>query len=99
MAIVLENYEDFEKFEHEYNNQGQEKASEEQISLIESLVSRANISHEERETTVTDSLNYNVVEAHDKIEYLMANQLDPITSGFSYSQTEIKKSINELNNK
>lgn len=62
-----------------------------QISAIEMLLKHSNIDHSEREDIERKMLSFSEEEAYKTIEYLRENQLDPIVSGFNYSQTDICK--------
>jgi recombinational DNA repair protein RecT len=69
------------------------KASEGQISYIESLLINVNIDHEEQGGIFRELPTMSASRAQELIEYLNENQLDPIQSGISYGQTEIKTKI------
>jgi hypothetical protein len=62
-----------------------------QESMIESLLKTSNIDHSEREEIERKSSSLTVDEANETIRYLNENQLNPLTSGFNYSQTDINK--------
>lgn len=62
-----------------------------QLEYIHSLLERSNIDHEERERIARQSEHYTEEEAHKMIIRLSWNQLDPIPSGFSFSQSDIIK--------
>lgn len=64
-----------------------------QVSNIEMLLLHANIDHEERHLIEKKMNGFTLDEAEQTIKYLLANQLNPITSGFKYSQTDIKSQI------
>lgn len=63
-----------------------------QISIIESLAQTA---------CVTFAINFDLTseEAREAIAYLKDNQVCPIMSGHAYSQTDILRKLNQLNNK
>lgn len=67
-----------------------------QGGAIESLLNTSNISHEEREDISRCIPAMTAEEAEKTIRYLLENQLNPITSGFNYSQSDIVK-INSKN--
>lgn len=62
-----------------------------QESMIESLLKTSNIDHSEREEIERKSISMTVDEANETIRYLNENQLNPLTSGFNYTQTDINK--------
>lgn len=64
-----------------------------QISAIEMLLKHSNIDHSEREDIERKMLSFSEEEAYKTIEYLRENQLDPIVSGFNFSQTDICKHL------
>lgn len=69
-----------------------------QIDLIESLLNHSNFDHDKREQIEREMHLYTSTEANMCIEMLKENQLDSITSGINYGQTEIKNKIkNEIN--
>jgi len=60
--------------------------------MIESLLERSNLAPEEKKTFVgLDKLTEN--EAIELIDYLNKHQIDKITAGIGYSQTDIKHKI------
>lgn len=66
-----------------------------QEGSIDSLLNTSNISHEEREDIARSVPAMTAEEARNTIRYLLENQLNLITSGFRYSQSDIVK----INNK
>jgi len=71
-----------ELFESEHN----------QISKIETLLHRACIEVEEKDSIYREIKDYMTFErAEELINYLYLNQVDPISGGFNYSQSDIIK--------
>jgi len=68
-----------------------------QISAIESLLQFANIDHDEKEDIDRKMLSFSEEEAYKTIEYLRENQLNRISSGFNYSQSDITKQQQNFN--
>jgi hypothetical protein len=95
MAIVLENYEDFEKFEYDINNQ-EVLISYEQVETIEILLERATCSYEKIELIRSQFKNYSESEANETILYLKERQVNSIQAGNNYSQKEISKHIKNI---
>lgn len=62
-----------------------------QESMIESLLKTSNIDHSEREEIERKISSMTVDEANETIRYLTENQLNPLTSGFKYTQTDINQ--------
>jgi hypothetical protein len=60
-----------------------------QEDIIETLLQRCNFDHDERSRLETSSKSMTENEAEELIWYLKCNQLNPITSGWNYSQTDI----------
>ena len=72
-------------------------ATFEQGNYIESLLSRATIP-EKREREIHRALyngEFTQKRAQECIQYLLENQADPIASGHSYNQTDIKHKLNK----
>lgn len=73
------------------------QVSDGQITYIESLLRHANISQEHNDKIYQEMHSYTSTEAAECITYLGNNQVDPISSGHNYSQTDIKnKQKNEI---
>jgi len=68
-----------------------------QISAIEMLLKHSNIDHSEREDIERKMLSFSEEEAYKTIEYLRENQLNRISSGFPYSQSDITKQQQNFN--
>lgn len=62
-----------------------------QESMIENLLKTSNIDHSDRESIERKLISMSVDEASETIRYLTDNQLNPLTSGFNYSQSDINK--------
>lgn len=60
------------------------------VNRIESLLGHSNLDHDERAGIEREFVDMTEERAVQLIEYLEQNQLDPIKSGFNYSQTDIK---------
>lgn len=66
-----------------------------QQDKIESLLLTASITHEAQQELFRELPIMSANRASEVIEYLIDNQVDPITSGHNYNQTEIKNKINK----
>jgi len=72
-------------------------ATEGQRQYIETLLMNVNIDHDEQAGIYRELPTMNQERAIELISYLKENQLDPIHSGNSYGQTQIKEKIaNEI---
>jgi phage RecT family recombinase len=69
--------------------------SESQIDYIESLLKHANIDHDQRGQIERNLHSYSSYDAKKCIEMLKENQLNPIDSGFNYTQTDIKNKLED----
>ena len=68
-----------------------------QLEKIEQLIKSSNFDHDKRQSLETKSKDLTKLEAEFIINMLYDNQLDPITSGTNYGQTEIKRKLsNEI---
>lgn len=71
------------------------KISDSQIDMIESLLLRANLPQEQKDIIESYYQNYTSTEANDTITLLINNQVDLVSGGFNYNQTDIKNKLNE----
>lgn len=65
------------------------KISDNQMDYIENLLKHSNLDHDQREMIEREMSGYSSIEANECISMLKDKQLDPISSGFNYSQTDI----------
>lgn len=73
------------------------KATDGQIQFVESLLMNVALDHDEQAEIYREIPVMSQERANELIEYLQENQLDPIQSGNSYGQTDIKNKIaNEI---
>ena len=73
------------------------KATDGQIQFVESLLMNVALDHDEQAEIYREIPVMSQERANELIEYLQDNQLDPIQSGNSYGQTDIKNKIaNEI---
>ncbi len=64
-----------------------------QVSLIETLLKTANLPEKNKEKIDIDMFEYSYDEAQECINMLNENQVDAISSGNNYSQTDINKKL------
>lgn len=70
-------------------------ASDAQLDFIDSLIMTAAIDPDELESIEREKSYMTGDRAKELIEYLKANQLDPIHAGVNYNQTDIKNKLKE----
>lgn len=69
--------------------------TEGQYMMIENLLSTSTYEHEQRASIERNLHDYSRIEASNLIQDLQNNQLDAISSGMSYNQTDIKNKLKE----
>lgn len=84
---------DRDQDEFEFYNNPINMIESTQISYIETLLKHSNLDHDQREVIEREMSSYSAIEANECIAMLNDKQLDPITSGFNYSQSDISKKI------
>ena len=67
-----------------------------QLSIIENLLQYAIIDPDEMELISRQMFRYDYAEAEAMIKRLQLNQIDPISSGKNYSQTDILNKLNKI---
>ena len=67
-----------------------------QLSIIENLLQYAIIDPDELELITRQMFRYDYAEAEAMIKRLQLNQIDPISSGKNYSQTDILNKLNKI---
>lgn len=72
------------------------KASDKQIELIENLLNSSTLDQAQRDMLDMETAVMNPQRAGEVINFLMENQLDPISAGHAYGQTDIKKHLQKL---
>jgi hypothetical protein len=71
------------------NNTPIEKATDGQLSYIETLIQTSSIDHDRADHILNNLESLSYTEAEELLRWLNEHQTDPIMSGRNYSQTDI----------
>lgn len=96
MAQEIENYEDFQRYEHDQNEAQFYGITYEQKDTIELLLERCTLSYEMCEKIKSEINSYSEAEADEVIIMLRSKQVNAIQAGYNYSQSDIVKHIKRI---